>query len=141
VAVLESDALRQIFTPNPTYDDTGRDSFYRQMVYVGSLLTQHGVPVIFDATANLRRYRDWARQKIARFVEVHLDCSLEICVARDPKGVYRRAREAGSNNVPGLQAAYEAPEHPEVLIQGDSPSVAAGRVIAELERRGYLKAS
>ena len=53
-----------IFTPRPRYDEEEREAFYRQMVYIGALLTQHGVPVIFDATANRRRYRDQARQQI-----------------------------------------------------------------------------
>ena len=67
VAVLESDVLRKIFTPHPKYDEAERDTFYRQMVYVGTLLTQHGVPVIIDGTANRRRYRDYGRQQIPRF--------------------------------------------------------------------------
>ena len=47
-AVLESDVLRRIFTRQPQYDEQEREAFYRQMVYIGTLLTQHGVPVIFD---------------------------------------------------------------------------------------------
>src|SRR5579872_285000 len=84
-AVLESDELRKIFTPHPRYDPEERDTFYRQMVYLGTLLTQHGVPVLFDATANRRAYRDWARQQIPKFLEVYVDCPLAACMARDPK--------------------------------------------------------
>src|SRR5579862_9888474 len=69
VAVLESDELRMIFTPRPHYDPEERDTFYRQMVYLGVLLNKHGVPIIFDATANRRVYRDSARQQIPKFVE------------------------------------------------------------------------
>lgn len=90
VAVLESDALRRIFTAQPRYDEQEREAFYRQMVYVGTLLTQHGVPVIFDATANRRRYRD-------------------------------TAREGDADSVPGLQAAYEPPEKPELIADGYGP--------------------
>lgn len=101
VALLESDELRKIFTPHPRYDPEERDTFYRQMVYLGVLLTQHGVPVIFDATANRRVYRDWARQQISKFLEVYVECPLATCIARDPKGIYRRAREGGAETVPG----------------------------------------
>jgi adenylylsulfate kinase len=93
VAVLESDELRRIFTPHPRYDPDERDTFYRQMVYVGVLLTQHGIPVIFDATANRRAYRARARQQISKFLEVYVECPLATCIARDPKGIYSRARE------------------------------------------------
>ena len=66
VAVLESDVLRRIFTVHPRYDEAERDVFYRQVAYVGELLVEHGVPVIFDATANRRLYRDRARHEIPR---------------------------------------------------------------------------
>jgi adenylylsulfate kinase len=69
-AVLESDVLRRIFTVHPRYDEAERDVFYRQIAYVGELLVEHGVPVIFDATANRRLYRDRARREIPRFIEV-----------------------------------------------------------------------
>ena len=140
VALLESDELRKIFTPHPRYDPEERDMFYRQMVYVGVLLTQHGVPVIFDATANRRVYRDWARQQISKFVEVYVECPLATCIARDPKGIYRRAREGEAETVPGLQTTYEAPEKPEVVLHGDrdTPEDAARRVITKLAELDYL---
>ena len=140
VAVLESDELRKIFTPEPHYDEKERDAFYRQMVYIGVLLTRHGVPVLFDATANRRAYRDMARRQISRFLEIYVDTPLEMCVARDPKGIYRQARGDEANTVPGMQAEYEAPEHPDVIIHGDRENAddAAARVVAKLSERGYL---
>jgi adenylylsulfate kinase len=140
VALLESDELRKILTPRPRYDPGERDMFYRQMVYIGVLLTQHDVPVIFDATANRRAYRDWARQKISKFVEVYVECPLATCVARDPKGIYRRARESHAQTVPGLQTEYEPPENPEIVLHGDreAPEDAARKIIARLGELGYL---
>jgi adenylylsulfate kinase len=141
VAVLESDVLRRTFTRQPRYDETERDAFYHQVVYVGTLLTQHGVPVIFDATANRRRYRDQARQQIPAFMEVYVACPLEICIARDPKGIYRRAREGEASSVPGLQSAYEPPENPELVVDGvrESPETAAARVMILLAEKGYFR--
>jgi adenylylsulfate kinase len=141
VAVLESDALRPIFTPHPRYDEDEREALYRQIVFVGALLTRHGVPVIFDATANRRRYRDQARKKIPRFLEVYLDCPLETCVARDPKGIYRKARQGEANTVPGLQSAYEPPEKPELTVDSgrETPEAAARRVMVLLAENGYLQ--
>jgi adenylylsulfate kinase len=74
VAVLESDALRKVFAADH-FDASGRDTFYRQMTFVGLLMVNHGVPVIFDATANRRAYRDRARREISRFLEVYVDTS------------------------------------------------------------------
>jgi adenylylsulfate kinase len=138
--VLESDELRKIFTPDAHYDEKERDAFYRQIVYLGTLLTTHGVPVLFDATANRRAYRDLARLQIPRFLEVYVDTPLKTCVARDPKGIYRQAQGGNASTVPGTQAEYEAPEHPDLTIHGDreSPETAARRLIAKLIERDYL---
>jgi adenylylsulfate kinase len=140
VAVLESDVLRKIFAGQPNYDEEGRDAFYRQMIYVGTLLIEHGVPVIFDATANRRSYRDQARERIPRFLEVYIDCPLEMCMARDPKGIYRKALEGTANTVPGLQAIYEPPRNPDLIVHSDkeAPAMAAERVIGMLAGKGYL---
>lgn len=140
-AVLESDVLRRVLTPHPAYSGEERDAFYRAMAYIGKLLTEHGVPVIFDATANRRAYRDCARHEIARFLEVYVDCPLSVCIARDPKGIYKRGQEGATTTVPGLQADYEPPEHPDLVIRADweAPEDAVRRVIAELSARNYLR--
>lgn len=137
VAVLESDALRKVFVGD--YDAGGRDAFYRQMVFVGALLAEHGIPVIFDATANRRAYRDRARREIARFLEVYLDVPLATCMVRDPKGIYRNAASGRAENVPGLQVPYEPPAEPDVVVHGENPGADARRIIEKLVEKGYLK--
>ena len=106
-------------------------------------LVTHGVTVIFDATANRRAYRDQARARIPQFVEVFVECPLATCIERDPKGIYRQAREGNATHVPGIQAVYEPPEHPDVVIRGDreNPDEAASRVIDTLIARGFLTPS
>jgi adenylylsulfate kinase len=139
-AVLESDVLRPIFTPGARYQQEDRDAFYRQMAYVGRLLTAHGVPVIFDGTANRRCYRDQARAEMERFMEVYVQCPLEVCQARDPKGLYRNAREGLSSTLPGIHAVYEAPESPDIIVQGDTetPGDAARRIVGLLGEKNFL---
>jgi adenylylsulfate kinase len=136
--VLESDELRKVLTPHPRYDEEEREDFYRQMAWIGALLVRHGVAVLFDATAHRRIYREQARREIPSFVEVYVSCPLEVCMARDPKGIYRAAAAGGQ--VPGLQAPYEPPVEPDVLIHGDrdDPAESAKRVLAALEQKGFL---
>jgi adenylylsulfate kinase len=140
VAVLESDVLRQILTVHPHYDEEEREAFYRQMVYIGALLAQHGVPVIFDATANRRAYREQARSQIPRFLEVYVNSPLEVCIARDPKGIYRKAREGKAESVPGLQSIYEPPENPDVVVDGsrELAEAAARRIVLNLAEKAYV---
>ena len=136
--VLESDSLRAV-ADQTRYDEQGRDSFYRLMTYIGTILVEHGVPVIFDATANRRCYRDRARQQIPRFLEVLVDTPLQACMERDPKGIYRKAREGNATSVPGLQDAYEPPQAPDVVVHGDieAPTDSALRLIRTLVEKGF----
>jgi adenylylsulfate kinase len=140
VAVLESDVLRRVLSAHPTYQDEDRENFYRVMVWIGKLLSDHGVHVVFDATANRRRYRDAARSQITDFIEVHVDCPLEVCMERDPKGIYRRAREGDAPTVPGLGSTYEPPLNPDVMIAGDTetPDDAAKRILEKLIEKAYV---
>ncbi len=103
--------------------------------------TQHGVTVIFDVTANRRQYRERARARVPRYLEVHVDCPLEVCVERDPKGIDRKAMEGLSDTLPGLQTAYESPTESEVVVYGDIevPERAAERILAKIIEKGYLE--
>ena len=139
VVVLESDRMRTILTPSPTYSEEERDRFYHQLAQLGALITGSGVNVIFDATANKRAYRNEARGLIPRFVEVYLACPLKVCVDRDPKGIYARAAQSKAGNVPGAQAAYETPLSPELSLDGRiSPGENASRIIEKLKLYRYI---
>ena len=136
-ARLESDVLRTQLTPFPKYDEPERDLFYGALVALGRFVVDERRPVLFDATANLRRYRDAARQAIVRFAEVYVDTPLEVCMARDPKGLYRNEKVTA---LPGRQAAYEPPLVPEVVVHGDrgTPAAAAEKIAAFLARRAWI---
>jgi adenylylsulfate kinase len=141
VQILDSDSLRAVLTPEPSYTREERDWFYRVMVYLGTLLANHGINVIFAATAHRRRYRDRARKAFSRFAEVHLACPLEVCMARDEKGIYEKARRGEADTVPGLQVPYEAPAHPEVVVYPaeSSPREAAEDVLRQLKEGAFFR--
>lgn len=138
--VLDSDELREVLTPDPTYSQRERAWFYRVMVYLGRLLVENGVSVLFAATANRRRYRQRARQAIERFAEVYVRCSLETCMARDSKGVYASALAGEAETVPGLQAPYEPPASPALTVDTETRSPAEGvkEIVTRLEALGFV---
>ena len=136
VEVLESDAVRRILTPTPTYSPAERDLFYRALAFMGARLVAHRVAVIFDATASKRGYRDFARGLIPTFIEVAVECPLELAMQRDYKGTYQRGQRGESSTVPGLQEPYEAPLNPEVTIDTRQVSAvdAAKRVLEVVKK-------
>jgi adenylylsulfate kinase len=139
-AVLESDELRRWLTPDASYAPSQRDLFYRCVVLAARLLAENGVPVVIDATANRRAWRDAARAAVPRFAEVFVSTPLDVCIARDPKGIYRRGLEKSGGHVPGLHEPYEPPARPELTLRGDQvpPDDAAARVVALLDARGWI---
>jgi adenylylsulfate kinase len=130
VEVLESDAVRRVLTPSPTYADAERDLFYRALAFTGHRLVAHGVTVVFDATASRRIYRDFARSLIPRFVEVAVECPLPTCMERDKKGTYQKGQRGESTTVPGLHVPYEAPLQPDLTI--DTTAVRAPDAVRQI---------
>jgi adenylylsulfate kinase len=138
--ILESDAVRRVLTPNPTYSPEEREAFYSSFVYIGVLLTRNGVNVIFDATANKRRWRRAARGLIDDFLQVYIRCPLDICRERDPKGIYKKAELGEATYVPGAQETYEEPWHADVELDcvRDSPEASAQMIIEAMRKNDFI---
>jgi adenylylsulfate kinase len=133
-AVLDSDALRLVLTPHPTYSGAERDWFYAQLVEIAAWLTRAGENVIIAATGHRRRYRDAARARLRPFAEVWLRCPADICHSRDPKHLYAAVAAGVISGLPGVDIAYEPPSAPEVVVDTDerTPEEAAALVVAQL---------
>jgi adenylylsulfate kinase len=132
--ILDSDEVRDALVPSPGYAPADRDGVYATLARLAGLLSRQGLVVLVAATAHLRRYREDARAHSERFFEVHLNVSRGMCEARDPKGLYARARNDPMTTLPGVGADYEAPERPDVVAEGGADERAA-RAIADLVTR------
>jgi adenylylsulfate kinase len=155
VTVLELDAIRKMITPAPQYTDAERDLVYRALGSMAATLVEAGVPVIVDATAHRRAWRDAARAAIPRFAEVQLLCPLDVCRERErarprghaPAGIYARAGRPGAT-VPGVDVPYEPALGADLTIDTtvDDVAAAAAKVAALASRlaasgAGALRAS
>jgi adenylylsulfate kinase len=128
--ILRMDELRKVVTPEPTYSDAERDMVYRALVYLAGTLTELGHSVIIDATGNLKKWRELARERIPGYTEVYLKCPLELCMEREqmrtethdaPRDIYRKGGEGWP--VPGVSVPYEEPLNPEITINVDKTSL------------------
>ena len=140
--ILRMDQLRKIVTPYPTYSDAERDIVYRALVYLAGKLTELGHNVIIDATGNLGKWRELARQLIPRYIEVYLRCPIDVCMQREkqrmetheaPKDIYQKGTAGWP--VPGVTAPYEEPLNPELAIDTDSNTIeeAVAKIIKKIE--------
>ena len=140
VQILDSDELRRRLTPNPTYSAEERDWFYNIVTFLAELLTANGVNVLIAATASRQAYRQAARERIARFAEVYVECPPDVCRARDPKGLWERADRGEITNLPGAGGLYEAPSAPEARVDTarHSAGAAARRLLRQLDAREFF---
>lgn len=141
-AVLDGDAVRAALVPAPGYDPAARAAFYETLGNLALALAQDGVVAIVAATAHRRAFRDRVRARLSaggearegapRFVEVLVDVPAEVCAARDPKGLWAKARAGEAPELPGAGVAYERPLAPEVVARGgeDGAAVEAAAAIA-----------
>lgn len=139
VTRLELDEIRKCITPAPQYTDRERDVVYRALGYMATLLVEAGTPVLIDATAHRRVWRDLVRDSIRHFAEVQLVCPLAICRERErerkpghaPRNIYEQAGRPGAT-VPGVDVAYEAALAPELLI--DTSQQTVGEAVEQVVR-------
>lgn len=138
--LLDSDELREVLTPDPTYSAGERDWFYGVLVYLAALLAGNGVNVLIAATGPRRAYRQQARRRLPRFAELYVDCPPSACRARDPKGLWEAADRGAIDTLPGAGAPYEPPEKPEARVDTSQLTVqeAAAEAWQQLHERGFF---
>ena len=137
---LDSDEVRQNLSPNLGYTIEARDENTKRLAWMGKVLGRNGVHVVVAAVSSLRRFRDRAREMCPHFVEVWVKAPLEVCKARDPKGLYARAARGEVNDIAGWHQPYEEPLAPEVICDtvAHSAEQCADQIMARLVELGYI---
>lgn len=143
VSFLDGDAVRQHLSRELGYSKAHRDMNVMRIGYVAAEVTRHGGIAICAAIAPYAETRARVRQMIERlggFVEVHVNTPVSVCEQRDPKGLYARARAGMVRELTGIDAPYEPPERPELVVDTSEVTLAGAveRIVAELERRHIL---
>ena len=140
--VLDGDKLRTGLCADLGFSLAERSENIRRLGEVASLLFDAGHLVLVAAISPLRADRERARALVPapQFIEVYCHCPLEVCEARDPKGLYRRARAGQLADFTGISSPYEQPAAPELLVDSAAAPVDAAvrSLLAELEGRGII---
>jgi adenylylsulfate kinase len=123
--VLDGDAVRTGLCRDLGFSDLDREENVRRVAEVAALMADAGLTVLVALISPSRASRHHARAIIGneRFVEVFVDVPLAVAEARDPKGLYRRARGGEIRGFTGIDSAYETPVWPELHIRSDQVSV------------------
>ena len=112
---LDGDAVREVF-PATGFSKEERDNHVKKVGFIASLLQKHGVFVVASFISPYQDARDWVRSRCQDFTEVYISTPLEVCEARDVKGLYEKARAGKIDNFTGISDPYQEPEDPELDI-------------------------
>jgi bifunctional enzyme CysN/CysC len=140
--VLDGDNVRHGLNRDLGFTDEDRVENIRRVAAVSKLMLEAGLIVIVSFISPFRSERRMARGLFGaeEFIEIYVDTPIEICEARDPKGLYRLARAGKLPNLTGIGSTYEPPEHPELVLDGgtERPEILADKVLTLLKQRAMV---
>ena len=137
--VFDGDNVRHGLCANLGFSEADRHENIRRIGEMAKLFIEAGVITLTAFISPFRTDREGVRALVAEndFIEIYCNSPLEVCEERDVKGLYKRARAGDIKNYTGISAPYEAPEHPELVLDtaGDSVKTNVGKVLKFLEKR------
>src|SRR5947209_6622452 len=141
VELLDGDVVRTNLSQGLGFSREDRDTNIRRIGFVAELLSRNGIIVVVAAISPYRDTREEVKRKIRNFVEVFVDCPIEVLASRDVKGLYKKALAGEVGNFTGISDPYEPPLHPDVTVRSDREPVeeSVDRVWRALLDRGLLR--
>ncbi len=140
--ILDGDNVRHGLNRDLGFTDADRVENIRRVAETAKLFVDAGLIVLVSFISPFRSERRMARELLGEgeFIEVFVDTPLEVCIARDPKGLYAKARSGTIKNFTGIDSPYEPPERPELVLKtmATDPAREAERVLAFLREGGYV---
>ena len=141
--LLDGDIVRKNLSSELGFSKEHRNLNIERIGFVASEITKNGGIAICAPIAPYHQSRRAVREMIeplGGFIEVHVNTPLEVCEARDRKGLYAKARAGVIKEFTGISDPYEAPENPEMRIDTTEITIdqAAQQVLLKLENLGYL---
>ncbi|MBZ0286000.1 MAG: adenylyl-sulfate kinase, partial [Anaerolineae bacterium] len=137
---LDGDTVREGLTRDLGFSKADRDKNIERVSFVAKLLSRNGVGVIASFISPYREARQNVRENSTNFIEVYVNAPLDVCAARDVKGLYAKAFAGELKEFTGVSDPYEAPEAPEIEVHTDreTPQESAAKIIDYLESRTLI---
>ena len=140
VEILDGDELRKTLSKDLGFSPEDRKEHNRRVIFIAKILVKNGVTTIVPLISPYRETREYARKEIPNFVEVWVKASIDECKKRDPKGLYKKALAGEIKNLTGLQAPYEEPNNPELVLDTEKHTIeeSTEMIISIVKKLGYL---
>lgn len=133
--ILDGDEIRKTVSKDLGFSPEDRKEHNRRVIEIAKLLVKNNITTIIPLISPYRETREQARKEIPNFIEVYTKASLETCIKRDPKGLYKQAKEGKIQNMTGIQSPYEEPLNPEITLdtEKDTPQDCLEKIIRYLK--------
>ncbi len=143
VTVLDGDNIRHGLCSDLAFSESDRHENMRRIGEVAKLFVESGIIVLAAFISPYRKDREQVRSRLPHgdFYEVYCACDLDVCEKRDPKGLYKRARNGEIENFTGISAPYEEPIKPDMVINTTTMTVEeeVGHILTNLKKQGLIR--
>lgn len=143
VELLDGDIVRTNLSQGLGFSREDRDTNIRRIGFVSELLSRNGVIVLVAAISPYREAREEVKKRIGNFVEVYVECPVDVLAQRDVKGLYKKAIAGEVASFTGISDPYEPPLQPDVLVRSDRETVeeSVGKIWRKLQEIGLIPAA
>jgi adenylyl-sulfate kinase len=145
VEVLDGDEVRTHLSKGLGFSKEDRDTNIRRIGWVAKTLAKHGVVAITAAISPYKDIRQEVRREVsdagAGFVEIFVDCPVNVLAERDVKGLYKKALAGEIKHFTGVSDPYEAPDNPDVVVDTSRESIdeSVAKILTKLRELGFVK--
>jgi adenylylsulfate kinase len=140
IEAMDGDEIRQGLSRNLGFSKDDRNEHNRRVIFCSKLLARNGVIVVVALISPYRETRAFAKEEIPNTIEVFVNAPIDVCIERDPKGLYKKALAGEIKQFTGIDDPYEEPLEPDIEVRTDKETVeeSVGKILAAAREKGFL---
>ena len=137
---MDGDEIRKGLSRDLGFSKEDRNEHNRRVIFCTKLLARNGVIVIVALISPYRETRAYAKGEIPNMMEVFVNAPLDVCIERDPKGLYKKALAGEIQQFTGIDDPYEEPLEPDIMVETDKETVdeSVEKILSTARDLGYL---
>lgn len=137
---MDGDEIRKGLSRDLGFSKEDRNEHNRRVIFCSKLLARNGVIVVVALISPYRETRAYAKEQIPNTIEVFVNAPIEVCIERDPKGLYKKALAGEIKQFTGIDDPYEEPTEPDVVVETHNETVteSVNKILQKAVELGYL---
>ena len=140
IEAMDGDEIRKGLSRDLGFSKEDRNEHNHRVIFCSKLLARNGVIVVVALISPYRETRAYAKEEIPNMMEVFVRAPIDVCIERDPKGLYKRALAGEIKQFTGIDDPYEEPVNPDLIVETDkeTPEESVHKIIEKAKAMGFL---